>query len=221
MGYEIYLDNIRLPIAPESIRVKVPNNNESIKLANDEEFIFIKTNGFRQISFDVLLPNDEYPFSTYERGYRGSLYFTEHLKGFKQSKQSLKLKIIRRKPSGKFLFDDIFEVVLEDYEIKEDASENFDVIVSLNFKEYKNILAENVKKKGKVIENEVARDAKSSPEPKTTQSYTVKKGDTLWGLAKKFYGDGSKFTIIEEANKDTIKNKNLIYVGQVLKIPKK
>lgn len=49
------------------------------------------------------------------------------------------------------------------------------------------------------------------------QTYTVKSGDTLRGIALKFYGDSSKFNIIQEAN--DISNPSLISVGQVFKIP--
>ena len=47
-------------------------------------------------------------------------------------------------------------------------------------------------------------------------TYTVKKGDTLWSIAKKFLGDGNKFKEIQKQNglKDTI-----IYPGTVLQIP--
>ena len=51
-------------------------------------------------------------------------------------------------------------------------------------------------------------------------TYTVKKGDNLWTLAKKFYGSGADCTKIYEANRDTIgKNPNLIYPGQTFTIP--
>ena len=54
--------------------------------------------------------------------------------------------------------------------------------------------------------------------PKAT-TYTVKKGDTLWAISKKYLGSGAKYNTIYNANKGTIKNPNLIYVGQVLTIP--
>lgn len=51
-------------------------------------------------------------------------------------------------------------------------------------------------------------------------SYTVKKGDNLWNLAKKYYGDGSQWRKIYDANKDVIGgNPNLIYPGQQYTIP--
>ena len=49
--------------------------------------------------------------------------------------------------------------------------------------------------------------------------YTVVKGDCLWNIAKKFYGDGSKYTVIYNANRGIINNPSLIYPGQVLTIP--
>ncbi len=55
--------------------------------------------------------------------------------------------------------------------------------------------------------------------------YTVKSGDTLWGLSEKFYGDGSKYMKIFEANKEVWKDykydPNVIYVGWELTIPEK
>lgn len=51
------------------------------------------------------------------------------------------------------------------------------------------------------------------------ENYTVEKDDYLKKIAKQAYGDEEKWEIIYEANKDQIKNPNLIYVGQVLSIP--
>ena len=48
----------------------------------------------------------------------------------------------------------------------------------------------------------------------------MKKGDSLWKIAKKYYGSGGKYTKIYNANKNQIKNPNLIRVGMKLKIPK-
>ena len=50
--------------------------------------------------------------------------------------------------------------------------------------------------------------------PAVSGSYTVKEGDTLWKIAKAQLGDAKLWTSIYELNKDTIKNPNLITVGQ-------
>jgi len=54
------------------------------------------------------------------------------------------------------------------------------------------------------------------PRPKT---YKVKKGDCLWKIAGKVYGNPFKWGRIYRANKAKIKNPNRIYPGQVLAIP--
>jgi nucleoid-associated protein YgaU len=51
------------------------------------------------------------------------------------------------------------------------------------------------------------------------QFHTVAKGDTLGKIAKEFYGDAMKYPIIFEANKPMLKSPDLIYPGQVLRIP--
>ncbi len=49
--------------------------------------------------------------------------------------------------------------------------------------------------------------------------HEVVKGDTLSGLAKKYYGDGGKYMKIFDANKDKLKDPDKIQVGQKLRIP--
>jgi nucleoid-associated protein YgaU len=51
------------------------------------------------------------------------------------------------------------------------------------------------------------------------KTYTVVAGDSLSKIAKKFYGDANKWKKIFEANKDQIKNPDLIKPGQTFKIP--
>jgi nucleoid-associated protein YgaU len=51
------------------------------------------------------------------------------------------------------------------------------------------------------------------------RSYTVASGDSLSKIAQREYGDGSKWRLIYEANRDQIKNPDLIHPGQVLSIP--
>ncbi|MFA4923178.1 MAG: LysM peptidoglycan-binding domain-containing protein [Ignavibacteriaceae bacterium] len=58
-------------------------------------------------------------------------------------------------------------------------------------------------------------------EAPTEASYTVVKGDCLWRIAKKkeFYGNGFAWPKIYQANRDQIKNANLIFPKQTFKIP--
>ena len=60
----------------------------------------------------------------------------------------------------------------------------------------------------------------TAPPPASSgRTYTVVKGDSLSKIAKQFYGNASQWKKIYEANKDNIKNPDLIYPGQTFKIP--
>ena len=57
------------------------------------------------------------------------------------------------------------------------------------------------------------------PEPEA-DFYEVQKGDSLSKIAKQFYGNAMKYPVIFEANKPMLKDPDLIYPGQMLRIPK-
>lgn len=57
-----------------------------------------------------------------------------------------------------------------------------------------------------------------APKPKE-QSYTVQSGDTLSKISKQFYGDANRYMKTFDANKDQLKDPNVIKPGQVLRIP--
>ena len=61
--------------------------------------------------------------------------------------------------------------------------------------------------------------AKSSPAPAAPRSHTVAGGDTLAGIAKKYYGKSGEWPKIAEANKDVLPDPKKLKIGTVLKIP--
>jgi nucleoid-associated protein YgaU len=65
--------------------------------------------------------------------------------------------------------------------------------------------------------------APAAPQPTDTtgagKTYVVVEGDSLSKIAKREYGDASKWRTIYEANKDLINDPDLIYPGQELKVP--
>lgn len=65
------------------------------------------------------------------------------------------------------------------------------------------------------VDNQLAVD-EPTPEGKY---YTVKSGDSLSKIAKEVYGDPLKYGVIFEANKPMLKDPDLIYPDQVLRIP--
>jgi nucleoid-associated protein YgaU len=70
---------------------------------------------------------------------------------------------------------------------------------------------------------EIAAAGASSPPTASavaaSGAITVQRGGTLWGIARDSLGSGTRFTTIYAANRDRINNPDLIYPGQVVKLP--
>ena len=71
-----------------------------------------------------------------------------------------------------------------------------------------------------VVETDKPKIVEQAPAvgPNAGAKYTVKKGDTLWSLAQKTYGDGKQYKKIAAANPSTIKNDRLI-AGTTITLP--
>lgn len=222
--FRFYLANMLLPITPSKLSLKVKNMNKTVTLINEGEVNIIKTKGLREFSFEFLLPFQNYSFATVSKVKKQKSYL-DKLNQLKINKRPFQFVV--KRPHG---FKTNIKVTLEDLNITEDAQEGRDIKVSVTLKEYRHYGTKKVvfvqppapatgetkqeekKEEAKITEN---RDASTATKPKT---HIVKRGDTLWGLAKKYYGNGSLYPKIVSAN-PKIKNPNLIIDGWELIIP--
>ncbi|MCG6871760.1 MAG: peptidoglycan-binding protein LysM [Gammaproteobacteria bacterium] len=67
---------------------------------------------------------------------------------------------------------------------------------------------------------EVKTEIEAPPLADDVEYYVIVRGDTLSGIAKRFYGKASLYPKIFEANREVIKDPDLIYPGQKIRIPK-
>ena len=112
--YYLFFFFFLFPIAPEKITTKFNGDNKTISLINQSEVNQIKGMKLTEISFDLLLPNNKYPFALYKDGvYHRAKYYLDKLESFKKSKKPFKLKIIRIDGKNKTLFDTSMNVTLE------------------------------------------------------------------------------------------------------------
>lgn len=223
-GYDFYLDKCLLPITPSKLVVKISNTNKTITMIDDGEINILKKAGLTDIEFECLIPQVQYPFAVYKAGFRQAEFFLDYFESLKTGNRPFQFIVCRRKPTGSRLFDTNIKVSMEDYTITEDAKNGFDIMVKINLKQWKDYGTKTVKISSGTANSQASiesqRESNTSPAPTTAQTYTVVKGDCLWNIAKKFYGNGSKYTEIYNANKSVIGgNPNLIYPGQVLTIP--
>ena len=224
MAYDFYMDAMLLPVAPSKLSISIDNKNKTMVLINEGEINVLKKAGLTDISFTALLPQTKYPFAVYKNGFQKADAFLDKLEQLKTSQKPFQFIVSRTYPNGKLLFDTNIKVSLEDYKILEDTKNGFDVNVEIKLKQYRDYGTKTVnvtiKQSKPVATVQNTRPAETSPAPKVTpKTHKVVKGDTLWGIAKKYYGDGSKYTKILEANKGVLTNPNVIYPGQVLALP--
>lgn len=245
MAYDFYLDKMLCPVPPSTLELEIKGQNKTLTLINEGEINILKKAGLTEISFDLLLPNVQYPFATYKEDEDGNVifqnagYYLDQLEQLKTGNQPFQFIVTRELPNGTMLFDTNIKVSLEDYTIKEDKEEGFDVVVSVKLKQYKDygtktctVKIKQEKKQTSTKKQTVTKTTNRSNTNKTTnKTYTVKKGDCLWNIAKKFYGKGSEWKKIYNANKNVIEkaakkhgkksssNGHWIYPGTKLTIP--
>jgi LysM repeat protein len=217
--YSFFIDGVQLPIAPAKLQTRISNNNKTITLINEGEVNILKKAGLTEIAVEVMIPQVQYPFAAYQRGFRDAEYYLSHLESLKVNLKKFQFIVSRVSAGGSLLFDTNMTVSLEDYTIIEDAKEGLDVTVSIKLKQYVNfgakeviIKSDPVTQKVAAVQTTVKREA-AKVVPKT---HKVVAGDSLWAICKKELGDGSKYPEIAKLN--GIKNPSLISVGQVIKL---
>ena len=222
MAYTMYLDGELMPVTPSKIELKVNNQNETLTLIDGTEINLLRLPGLSEASFELLLPQVSYPFAD---GAQSADYYLELLERLKTGKKPFQWVVNRHLPKGTQLFYTDLTVSLEDYEITDDAEQGFDITVKVNLKQYKHYSTKTVTLQPPETPSDppevtVDSDRDDSSAPQVT-TYTVVAGDCMWNIARKFYGDGTKYTVIEEANQELLADRipHLIYAGDVLTIP--
>ena len=224
MAYEVYLDDIRLPIPPEKIPISYPGQNKTANLINGEEINLVRPAGLAEISLDVVFPQMDYPAAVWDGSVDNAEDFLDHLQNLKESKTPFEFIVIRDGPGRFSSFDTNLDVTLEDYKVSDDVKEGFDLTVSISLKEYRNY---GTKIMNFVLSEDEAETVQASEESGTERkgeqenagSYTVVSGDSLWKIAKQLLGNGNRWQELYDLNRDKISNPNLIRPGQVLTIP--
>lgn len=213
MSYRFYLDGVLLPVTPGRLKTTVESRNETVRLLSGEERTLVQPPAPAVVELEALIPQRYYPFVNSGRQPPG--YYLDFFERLKTERRHVQFIVSRTQPDGGLRFGTNLTVTLEDYAIEEDAETlGDDVRATLRLREWK---PWSVKTVSQTLGSSGGdRETSGAPSGKT---YTVKKGDCLWNIAKLLLGNGSRYTEIYALNRDKITNPNLIYPGQVLTIP--
>lgn len=200
---------LQLPVNPASVSVSSPYGFEDVNVARLGEITIFGERGQREISFETFFPrNYNVTYCEYTR-VPAPATAVATIEKMRASRKPIRFNITGTKVS--------YNVTIREFEIEpERAASPGDIYFSMTLKEYREVTVKKIDAKKKTSSKQRPSSSKA-PKPKT---YTVKRGDNLWKIAKRYYGSGSKWPKIYNANKKVIgKNPNLIYPGQKLVIP--
>lgn len=218
MSYSVYLKisgkKYKLPVNPEEIKKTQKLNVEKYQVLQSGQVCVPKYAELWSYDFSCELPHQEMHYM--EPGGRADpdRYIRAITKAQKNKKP---IQLIY---SNGETDDESVKVLVESCTITEKAGEEGDKYLSLSFLQYK---APGKKYMAVVTPTAIVAQPQTpqpvNPAVEQGKTYTVQSGDTLWKIAKQFYGNGSQYSKIVGANSDKIKNPNLIYPGQVFSIP--
>lgn len=236
-GYDFYFDTpyglVTFPITPGELNIKVGSNNDVVTLINEGDINILKSPALTEVSFEARFPMRKYPYS---RNPKGFIEYHDIFKKLKEEKKSFRFIVARKSPNSSRTWDTNILVSLESYDIHENADEGDDVLISFELKQYKEYGVKKIKVTTPIINpttTSTANKSRPTSNGSNQQQYTVKSGDCLWNIAKKFYGNGALWNKIYSANESIIEatakkygknsssNGHWIYPGCVLTIPPK
>ena len=219
---EIYLkgdgETIRFPVTPSEV---VCETSASIVNENVNDLGPVSLFGgteLKTIPISSFFPNKDYSFCTYsnvEKPYS----FVSKIESWQNKGAKLR-----------YIVSDGYTnipVMVNSFTYREQDGTG-DVYFDLSLIEYKEIKLNKTSSSSDTSSsnpsnNSTGRTTENAPKPSgENNTHKVVSGDSLWAIAQKYYGDGSQYTKIKEANKDkysSLNNNNIIYSDMELVIP--
>ena len=215
--YHFFLGDVHFPITPESFEVKIGSNNKIVNLLTGEDINILRAPMLKEISFKAILPEDKYPFCSNYGGFVKGSKIAERIKQMKTNNETVQF-IVFRSRGLQYLGHTNIKVNVEDISIEESAEQGFDSVLRIRLKEYRLYFTRTytANADGSLSPTGVKTE---TPGKSGAGTVTVKSGDTLWDLAQRYYGNGSQYMKIYEANRDKLDDPRLILPGQQLVIP--
>lgn len=212
MDYAIYFeaDNqvFRLPVNPEELSRSDKADTGQYRILSGKQIPVPAGRGLSEISFDAEFPFGERSYTN--TGFQDAAAWIKRMTGWMEN------KTVVRFIAGNGTDEVNLKVLVTQVKCLEKAGEEGDKYLSISLLEYVEPVVRYV-----AVQRVKPASVTGAASPAVTagKTHTVQKGDTLWGIARKYYGNGSQYTRIYQANSGMIRNPGLIYPGQVLTIP--
>ena len=219
---EIYLgtdtDKIRFPVVPSTIGVSRSNNIDTQSVLKLGEVPIFNGTSLKTIELTSFFPNQEYSFCDYT-GFMKPYEFSYKIQKWMYEGKPLRI-IITDSPTNMQCLIQQFDTVEQDG--------TRDLYFTLSLIEYRPVKVTDLNSNSSNnLSSDNSQNISRESEPVTDlnnqqKSHKVVKGDSLWDIAQKYYGNGNLYTKIKEANKvkyPSLDKNNVIYSNWELIIP--
>lgn len=199
LSYNNREETFRLPVPPPDFTVTEGNNINVVNITDVGEISIIGKRKLSTIEITSFFPAQQYSFCQYS-GFPAPYECVKIIQRWKESGRPIRLIITDTNVN--------LALCIETFTYGEKDGTG-DVHFTLSLREYRFLDMQNSTVNS--LQDTQSRPVEREEPPKT---YTVADGDSLWAIAKRFYGDGSKLSGI--ASQNGITDPGLIYPGQVI-----
>ena len=212
---------IKLLINPQKVEFTDSQNNQQITLLDVGTATLLGEKGVISCSLSSFFPSSKSPFYKRFGGKRSPKACKKLVKKWKDNKTIVRLIITD--------LDINLAMSIDQFDYSQ-AEGDYDIYYTIKLTEYRKLNVPSVKSSS-IKKTTNKRPSSGSKSKVKNKSYTVKSGDTLWGIAVKYYKKGSQYKKIYNANKKVIEttakkhkrkssqNGHWIYPGTKLVIP--
>jgi LysM domain. len=220
--YGIYLSvddgaqEIRFPVNPPEIEVETPGQGKTYRIVKLGEINSIQTPSLSEISFESFFPAQRYPFVVGTELLEPSSY-VEMIDEWRRSRKIVRLIVTDGTVDINMLAS------IEDFTWREVAGAVGDIEYEMTLKQYRPYGPKLVQIKTQTQNDQtVAAAEKKETRPQTKPQpkvHVLKRGETLWALAQKYLGNGSRWPEIARLNGIKDSQVRSLPVGMQIKIP--
>ena len=215
LSFDNMAEYIELPVNPEKLCVATNSNHKSYSLINVGEVSVLDYPMGSKVLIESFFPGES---SYFAKGKKIEYTPSECVDKIIEWRDSLHPMRLTVTGGARNLS---LPCSIEKFDYWENWGENGDIYFSIELKEYKWYKLTNQSSTGNGTNsntnvNNNKPNGNRPTENTTPLTYTVKSGDCLWRICKKYLGDGNKYKEIAQLN--GIVNPNLIYPGQVIRL---
>lgn len=211
LSFNNQAEGFQLPENPSSIEIKDAVSNKTYHISGLGEINVLKDSSLTEFTFEGIFPSEQNPFVIAKKALGPKIY-VDYIRKWMASKQPIRFIFT----GSTFSINTLASI--EAFEWKEVGGAVGDIEYKLSLKKYVHYAAQKVK----VVSKTANKETPPRPDERAPlKTYKLVKGDSLWKIAEKFLGKGSRYKEIQKLN--NIKDSELrrLPIGLEVKLPPK